>query len=41
MLAMATGVLSIKFATSGGRSVPGERRADDKFGSFNKDFMVV
>jgi hypothetical protein len=38
---VATGILFIKFAMSGGRSISGERRAGDKFGSFTKDSMVV
>jgi hypothetical protein len=38
---VATGILSIKFAMSCGRSIPGERRAGDKFGSFTKDSVVV
>jgi hypothetical protein len=38
---VATGILSIKFAMSCGRSISGERRAGDKFRSFTKDSMVV
>jgi hypothetical protein len=33
---VATGILSIKFAMSCGRSISGERRAGDKFGSFTE-----
>jgi hypothetical protein len=41
VLSVATGILSIKFAMSCGRSISGERRAGDKFRSFTKDSMVV
>jgi len=36
---VATGILFIKFAMSGGRSISGERRADNKFGAFTKNSM--